>query len=90
MLQSQRLPACGANAAAAGICFRTSCHCKGLGAQPTAELARRYDQGCQGITNIDFDKGVIAEMLRKNLRQRPRMRWQVADMTSTKVRALAC
>ena len=44
----------------------------------------RYDDGCTGITNIDFSKGVIKEMMLKNLRQRPRMKWQGMDMTQTK------
>ena len=30
-------------------------------------------------------RGVVAEMMRKNLRQRPTMRWQVMDMLHTKV-----
>lgn len=42
----------------------------------------RYDSGCQDVTNIDFSKLVIAAMMRKNLRQRPRMKWKVADMTA--------
>ena len=45
---------------------------------------RRYDDGCTGVTNIDFFKGVIKEMMLKNLRQRPLMKWQVMDMTQTK------
>ena len=45
----------------------------------------RYDQGCQDITNIDFSKPVILEMMRKNLRARPAMKWQVMDMIETKV-----
>ena len=44
----------------------------------------RYDDGCTGVTNIDFSKGVIKEMMLKNLRQRPLMKWQVMDMTQTK------
>ena len=43
-----------------------------------------YDDGCTGVTNIDFSKGVIKEMMLKNLRQRPLMKWQVMDMTQTK------
>ena len=46
----------------------------------------RYDYGCEGITNIDFSKPVIANMMRKNLRQRPKMKWKVGDMTDLKVR----
>ena len=44
----------------------------------------RYDDGCTGVTNIDFSKGVIKDMMLKNLRQRPRMKWLVMDMTQTK------
>ncbi|XP_028759564.1 eEF1A lysine and N-terminal methyltransferase [Neltuma alba] len=41
-----------------------------------------YDAGFPGITNIDFSKVVIGDMLRRNIRQRPHMRWRVMDMTS--------
>lgn len=47
-------------------------------------LLCRYDAGCTGITNIDFSPGVIKEMMLKNLRKRPLMKWQVMDMTQTK------
>lgn len=47
-------------------------------------LLCRYDTGCTGITNIDFSQGVIKEMMLKNLRKRPLMKWQVMDMTQTK------
>ena len=50
----------------------------------------RYDDGCTGITNIDFSKGVIKEMMLKNVRQRPRMKWQVMDMTETKAGTVLC
>lgn len=45
----------------------------------------RYDYGCEGITNVDFSKPVIANMMRKNLRQRTKMKWKVGDMTDLKV-----
>ena len=45
----------------------------------------RYDEGCTGITNVDFSKTVIKEMMLKNLRKRPLMKWLVMDMTNTKV-----
>ncbi|KAJ7971670.1 methyltransferase-like protein 13 [Quillaja saponaria] len=41
-----------------------------------------YDAGFRGITNIDFSKVVISDMLRRNVRQRPDMRWRIMDMTS--------
>ncbi len=47
----------------------------------------RYDDGITNITNIDFSRGVIRDMMVKNLRSRPSMRWLVMDMTETKVRA---
>jgi hypothetical protein len=50
---------------------------------------RRYDDGCTAITNIDFSALVIKQMMAKNLRPRPRMRWQVMDMTQTKARSPA-
>ncbi|CAM6106352.1 unnamed protein product [Calypogeia fissa] len=40
-----------------------------------------YDAGFSNITNIDFSRVVIAEMLRLHVRSRPRMRWLVMDMT---------
>ena len=44
-----------------------------------------YDAGFRSITNIDFSKVVISDMLRRNVRQRPDMRWRVMDMTSMQV-----
>ena len=46
----------------------------------------RYDDGYLSITNNDFSKLVIREMLTKNLRERPQMKWLVDDMTQMKVR----
>ncbi|KAK7247088.1 hypothetical protein RIF29_41965 [Crotalaria pallida] len=40
-----------------------------------------YDSGFISITNIDFSKVVISDMLRRNVRDRPHMRWRVMDMT---------
>ncbi|KAG5015370.1 hypothetical protein JHK85_021506 [Glycine max] len=40
-----------------------------------------YDAGHTAITNIDFSKVVIGDMLRRNVRDRPLMRWRVMDMT---------
>ncbi|KAK3008051.1 hypothetical protein RJ639_013687 [Escallonia herrerae] len=44
-----------------------------------------YDAGFRDVTNIDFSKVVISEMLRRNVRSRPGMRWRVMDMTSMQV-----
>lgn len=41
-----------------------------------------YDLGFKDITNIDFSKVVISDMLRRNVRARPGMRWRVMDMTA--------
>ncbi|GAB2221750.1 hypothetical protein Drorol1_Dr00012938 [Drosera rotundifolia] len=41
-----------------------------------------YDAGFRGITNVDFSKVVISDMLRRNVRERPGMRWRVMDMTA--------
>ncbi|XP_022146935.1 methyltransferase-like protein 13 [Momordica charantia] len=41
-----------------------------------------YDAGFRCITNIDFSKVAISDMLRRNVRQRPDMRWRVMDMTT--------
>lgn len=46
---------------------------------------RRYDAGCRSITNIDFSKICIKEMMVKNLRERPLMKWIVMDMTQMTV-----
>ncbi|KAG6550172.1 hypothetical protein Mapa_008129 [Marchantia paleacea] len=43
--------------------------------------ADMYDAGFTDITNIDFSRVVISEMLRQHVRSRPRMRWLVMDMT---------
>ncbi|PKA59642.1 hypothetical protein AXF42_Ash020243 [Apostasia shenzhenica] len=40
-----------------------------------------YDAGFHQITNIDFSKVVVSDMLRRNVRSRPEMRWRVMDMT---------
>ncbi|GKV28678.1 hypothetical protein SLEP1_g37697 [Rubroshorea leprosula] len=40
-----------------------------------------YDAGFHSITNVDFSKVVISDMLRRNVRDRPHMRWRVMDMT---------
>ncbi|XP_021745567.1 methyltransferase-like protein 13 [Chenopodium quinoa] len=41
-----------------------------------------YDAGFHDITNLDFSKVVISDMLRRNVRDRPHMRWRVMDITS--------
>ncbi|XP_075654146.1 uncharacterized protein LOC142624463 [Castanea sativa] len=40
------------------------------------------DAALKAITNIDFSKVVISDMLRRNVRQRPEMRWRVMDITT--------
>ncbi|XP_020571393.1 methyltransferase-like protein 13 isoform X2 [Phalaenopsis equestris] len=40
-----------------------------------------YDAGFQQITNIDFSKIAVSDMLHRNIRCRPEMRWRVMDMT---------
>ncbi|XP_024531063.1 methyltransferase-like protein 13 [Selaginella moellendorffii] len=40
-----------------------------------------YDHGFTNITNIDFSRSVIMEMMRRNIRDRPMMFWKVMDMT---------
>lgn len=44
-----------------------------------------YDAGFRDITNVDFSKVVISDMLRRNVRDRPGMRWRVMDMTNLQV-----
>ncbi|WVZ26536.1 hypothetical protein V8G54_005080 [Vigna mungo] len=41
-----------------------------------------YDAGHTAITNVDFSKVVISDMLRRNVRDRPLMRWRVMDITA--------
>jgi hypothetical protein len=47
--------------------------------------AAMYDAGFHKIVNVDFNKRVVAEMLRLNVRARPLMRWQVMDITKMQV-----
>lgn len=48
-----------------------------------SELSEKlYDAGFKRITNIDFSKVVIGNMLRKHLRARPGMLWRVMDITN--------
>lgn len=48
--------------------------------RPTHRTSCRYDDGLQDITNIDFVESVVRDMMRSNLRLRPRMRWLKMDM----------
>ncbi|KAL5999663.1 hypothetical protein ACLOJK_037948 [Asimina triloba] len=41
-----------------------------------------YDAGFHHVTNIDFSKVVISDMLRRHVRERPEMRWRIMDMTN--------
>ena len=52
--------------------------------------AAMYDAGFVKIINVDFNKRVVAEMLRLNVRARPLMRWQVMDITKMQVFTLYC
>lgn len=45
-----------------------------------------YDAGYRNITNIDFSKVIISDMLRRNVRVRPEMKWRIMDMTEMQVR----
>lgn len=40
-----------------------------------------YDAGFCRVTNVDFSRVVVADMLRRHARARPEMRWRVMDMT---------
>ncbi|EYU32699.1 hypothetical protein MIMGU_mgv1a0193842mg, partial [Erythranthe guttata] len=40
-----------------------------------------YDDGFRNITNVDFSREVISAMMKRNLRERPGMRWRVMDIT---------
>ncbi|KAF3323675.1 methyltransferase-like protein 13 isoform X1 [Carex littledalei] len=41
-----------------------------------------YDAGFRCITNVDFSKVVISDMLRRYVRSRPEMKWRIMDMTN--------
>ncbi|KAL9174494.1 hypothetical protein ABFS82_02G055800 [Erythranthe guttata] len=41
-----------------------------------------YDEGFRTVTNVDFSKVVVSAMLRRNVKERPLMRWRVMDMTN--------
>ncbi|KAL7119335.1 hypothetical protein ACP275_02G056500 [Erythranthe tilingii] len=41
-----------------------------------------YDEGFRSITNVDFSKVVVSAMLRRNVKERPLMRWRVMEMTN--------
>ncbi|KAL7124276.1 hypothetical protein ABFS83_14G037800 [Erythranthe nasuta] len=41
-----------------------------------------YDDGFKNITNVDFSKVVVSAMLRRNVEERPLMKWRVMDMTN--------
>lgn len=47
--------------------------------------AHMYDAGWTGITNIDFSRVIIEEMLRLHVRPRPFMRWILMDMSKLQV-----
>ncbi|KAL6885831.1 hypothetical protein ACP4OV_010092 [Aristida adscensionis] len=51
----------------------------GCGSSALSE--RLYDAGFHRITNVDFSRVVVADMLRRHARARPEMRWRVMDMT---------
>ncbi|KAJ4790958.1 Methyltransferase-like protein 13 [Rhynchospora pubera] len=41
-----------------------------------------YDAGFHHITNVDFSKVVISDMLRRYVRSRPEMKWRIMDITN--------
>ena len=47
--------------------------------------ANMYDNGYKNITNVDFSKVVIEQMINKNGVERPEMTWQVLDITDMSV-----
>lgn len=51
-----------------------------LGCGNSSFSADLYDNGCTDIINVDFSETLIASMREQNL-ARPKMRWEVMDMT---------
>lgn len=49
-----------------------------------------YDAGFRRITNVDFSKVVISDMLRRYVRSRPEMKWRIMDMTNLQVINTLC
>jgi hypothetical protein len=49
-----------------------------------------YDAGFCRVTNVDFSRVVVADMLRRHARARPEMRWRVMDMTDMQVLSMFC
>ncbi|KAA6429889.1 MAG: hypothetical protein FRX49_00321, partial [Trebouxia sp. A1-2] len=68
-----------------GACARPNKQILMLGCGNSDLSAQMYDAGCRSIVNIDFSKICIKEMMIKNLRQRPQMKWIVMDMTQMTV-----
>lgn len=73
---SMLLPKSNNNAAA---------HILVAGCGNSALSAHLYDAGWPQVTNVDFSKVVIEEMLRMHVRSRPLMRWLVMDLTHLQV-----
>ena len=47
--------------------------------------ADMYDHGYKNITNVDFSKVVIEQMVKRNSVERPRMTWKVVNITDMSV-----
>uniref|UniRef100_A0A0D9W422 Methyltransferase domain-containing protein n=1 Tax=Leersia perrieri TaxID=77586 RepID=A0A0D9W422_9ORYZ len=74
------LQGCGAAAAAEGGKGKgPEILVPGCGSSVLSE--QLYDAGFRRVTNVDFSRVLIADMLRRHARVRPEMRWRVMDMT---------
>ncbi|KAJ3675714.1 hypothetical protein LUZ60_004756 [Juncus effusus] len=51
----------------------------GCGSSRLSEFV--YDSGFKHVTNVDFSKVVVSDMLRRYVRSRPEMKWRIMDMT---------
>lgn len=78
-LQASLLDHLGDRGAAAEVGTALEILVPGCGSSALSE--RLYDVGFRRITNIDFSRVVVADMLRRHARARPEMRWRVMDMT---------
>ena len=60
--------------------IKGSCQVLNLGCGNSLMCEKMYDEGYQQITNNDISKICIQNMLERNERRRPDMKWEVIDI----------